>query len=58
MASSSTALQRVSMENELLAQAIVILNKISIEFNLIKLQFDLIESRQIEEKVAVPQLRF
>lgn len=46
------------MENELLAQAIVILNKISIEFNLIKLQFDLIESRQIEEKVAVPQLRF
>lgn len=58
MASSSTALQRVSMENELLAQAIVILNKISIEFNLIKLQFDLIESRQIEEKVTVPQLRF
>lgn len=58
MASSSSALQRVSMENELLAQAIVILNKISIEFNLIKLQFDLIESRQIEEKVAVPQLRF
>lgn len=46
------------MENELLAQAIVILNKISIEFNLIKLQFDLIESRQIEEKVTVPQLRF